>query len=129
MNWKRSLLFLFVLILISVSFIFTFSKKSTVKLAGSTAFLPFAEKLAEYYMKKHPDVIIDVQGGGSALGIMASLSGIVDIGMVDMVTLPKETESLKKIVVAKDGIAVIVNPANQVSDLTLYQLKSIFNGE
>jgi phosphate transport system substrate-binding protein len=66
----------------------TGTTKKVVRLAGSTAFLPFAEQLAEDYMITHPDVSVDVQGGGSATGVMAALAGIVDIGMVDLLTLP-----------------------------------------
>lgn len=118
--------------LIALFFIFALSRTRSAKslrLAGSTAFLPFAENLVELYMEKHPDITIDVQGGGSAVGIMATLQGIVDIGMVDMTTLPKETDSLEKVIVARDGIAVIVHPSNKVEGLTLEQLRDIFNGK
>ena len=103
--------------------------KKVVRIAGSTAFLPFAEKLAEVYMEKHPDVVVEVQGGGSATGIMAALQGIVDIGMVDLLTLPKITDSLENITVARDGIAVVVHPGNTVSGMTSEELGSVFSGE
>jgi phosphate transport system substrate-binding protein len=99
-----------------------------ITLAGSTAFQPFAEKLADHYMTTHPEVAITIQGGGSALGIQSAQSGAAQIGMADLVKLPKEAEALKSIVVARDGIAVVVNPANPVAGLTLEQVRGIFGG-
>jgi phosphate transport system substrate-binding protein len=99
-----------------------------VTLAGSTAFQPFAEKLADQYMAAHADVVITIQGGGSALGIQSALSGAAEIGMADLVTLPKEAGSLKSIVAARDGIAVVLNPANPVKALTLEQVRGVFSG-
>lgn len=103
--------------------------KVSFTLAGSTAFQPFAEKLAEQYMTTHKDVNITVQGGGSAVGIQSALSGAAQIGMADLVTLPEEAKSLTATVVARDGIAVIVNPDNQVVGFTAPQIRDIFNGK
>jgi len=102
--------------------------RDNVTMAGSTAFQPFAEKLAEHYMSTHPGVSITVQGGGSSLGIQSTLSGAAQIGMADLVKLPPETAGLKSLVAARDGIAVVVNPANGVGALTLDQIRGIFNG-
>ena len=49
-------------------------------IAGSTSVQPFAEKLAEIYMHRHPGVRIDVQGGGSSAGIYAATQGAADLG-------------------------------------------------
>ncbi len=100
-----------------------------VTLAGSTAFQPFAEKIADGYMTSHPEVSITIQGGGSALGIQSALSGAAQIGMADLVSLPKEADALSHIIVARDGIAVVLNPANAVSGLTLEQVCGIFSGK
>jgi phosphate transport system substrate-binding protein len=102
--------------------------RETLTMAGSTAFQPFAEKLAEHYMAAHPDVNVTVQGGGSSLGIQSTLSGAAQIGMADLVKLPPDAASLKSIVAARDGIAVVLNPANPVGGLTLEQVRGIFNG-
>lgn len=102
--------------------------RENITLAGSTAFQPFAEKLADVYMTAHPDVAITIQGGGSALGIQSALSGAAQVGMADLVKLPKEADALKSIVVARDGIAVVLNPANTVTALTLEQVRGIFGG-
>ena len=103
--------------------------RENVTMAGSTAFQPFAEKLAEHYMETHPGVAITVQGGGSSLGIQSTLSGAAQIGMADLVKLPPEAAALKSLVAARDGIAVVLNPANKVDALTLDQVRGIFNGE
>ena len=102
--------------------------RAAITLAGSTAFQPFAEKLADQYMAAHPDVAVTVQGGGSAVGIQSALSGAAQIGMADMVTLPPECAALTQFVVARDGIAVVVHPANKVGTLTTAQLKDVFTG-
>jgi phosphate transport system substrate-binding protein len=69
-----------------------------------------------------------VQGGGSAVGIQSALSGAAQIGMADLVNLPPEAKVLTSTVVARDGIAVIVNPANPSANLTTEQVRGIFNG-
>jgi phosphate transport system substrate-binding protein len=102
--------------------------RTNITLAGSTAFQPFAEKLAEHYMAAHPEVNITVQGGGSAVGIQAALSGAAQIGMADLVHLPPEAKELTSVVVARDGIAVVIHPTNPVANLTLAQIRDVFNG-
>jgi phosphate transport system substrate-binding protein len=102
---------------------------NSITMAGSTAFQPFAEKLAELYMTTHPGVNIKVQGGGSAVGIQSALSGAAQIGMADLVELPPEAQTLTKAIVAKDGIALVVNPANAVANLTTEQIRDLFNGK
>ena len=102
--------------------------RDSITIAGSTAFQPFAEKLAEQFMAVRMDVRITVQGGGSAVGIQAARSGAAQIGMADLVELPPEAGKLASTRVARDGIAVIVNPANQVRNLTVQQVRGIFSG-
>jgi phosphate transport system substrate-binding protein len=104
-------------------------RAETVTLAGSTAFAPFAEKLGAQFMAEHPGTRVAVQGGGSTVGIQAAQEGRAQIGMADLVKLPKEADGLTSFVVARDGIAVIVNPVNPVSNLTLDQIRDIFNGK
>jgi phosphate transport system substrate-binding protein len=103
--------------------------RENITLAGSTAFQPFAEKLSDAYMSTHPGVAITIQGGGSALGIQSAVSGAAQVGMADLVKLPKEADGLKSLIVARDGIAIVVNPANSVAGLTLEQARGIFSGK
>lgn len=102
--------------------------RENITMAGSTAFQSFAEKLADQYMTTHPDVTISVQGGGSSMGIKSALSGTAQIGMADLVKLPAEADALQSVVAARDGIAVVLNPANKVGALTMDQIRGIFCG-
>jgi len=99
-----------------------------ITVAGSTAFQPFAEKLAEQFMTGHPGFSVTVQGGGSAMGIQSALSGTAQIGMADMVDLPPEANALARVIVARDSIAIVVNPGNPVAELTTAQIHDIFGG-
>lgn len=101
---------------------------NTVTLAGSTAFQPFAEKLVEHYLETHKGVQINVQGGGSAVGIQSALSGVAEIGMADLVDLPPEARPLTPTIVARDGIAIVANPANPVTNLSASEAHDIFTG-
>ena len=101
---------------------------NSVVIAGSTSVQPFAEVLAQEYMTLHPGVSIDVQGGGSAAGIMATQSGTTDIGMSSRNLQGSET-SLWSIEIARDGIAIIINPKNPITDLTLQQVADIYDGK
>src|SRR5271157_363615 len=91
---------------------------NTIIIAGSTSVQPFAEVLAEEYMTLHPGIEIDVQGGGSAAGILATQSGTCDIGMSSR-SLQGDETSLWSVEIARDGLAIVVNPANPVNNLTL----------
>jgi phosphate transport system substrate-binding protein len=96
-------------------------------IAGSTSVQPFAEKLAEIYMDIDPKFIINVQGGGSTAGIKACREKAAQIGTSSR-ELHQDEEDLTKIIIAKDGIAVIVHPSNPVGNITLEQLRGIFSG-
>jgi phosphate transport system substrate-binding protein len=99
--------------------------KSGIVVAGSTSVEPYAEILAEEYMILNPGISIDIQGGGSAAGIMAAQSGTADIGMSSRAL--KGTElSLTTIEIAIDGLAVVVHPSNPILDLTTEQLRDIY---
>ena len=103
-------------------------QRQQLTLAGSTAFQPFAEKLAEHYLALTPQVQVSVQGGGSAVGIQSALSGAAQIGMADLLEIPPEAKDLTPTVVARDGIAIIVHPANPVTNLTKQEALGIFSG-
>jgi len=96
--------------------------------AGSTSVQPFAEKLAEVFISQHPDVRIDVQGGGSSAGIFAARQGAADLGASSR-ELAASEKDLVEIPIAYDGIAVIVHPKNPLKNLTLEQLRLIFQGK
>jgi phosphate transport system substrate-binding protein len=102
--------------------------ETSFTVAGSTAFQPFAEKLADQFMTQRPGVAITVQGGGSSLGIQSARSGTAEIGMADLVTLPPDAAELTGVIVARDGIVMVVHPSNPLKDLTTEQIRAIFNG-
>ncbi len=103
-----------------------------IKLAGSTSVQPLAEELAMKYMEQHKQVKVDVAGGGSGVGIESAVNGSANIGMAsrDLKQAEKDaTPTLKTIVIAQDGISVVINPRNSVSNLTLAQIQDIFTGK
>jgi phosphate transport system substrate-binding protein len=99
-----------------------------ITIAGSTSVQPVAEKLAAAYMKEHPNVKINVQGGGSGVGIKNAAQGVVNIGTSSKSLSANESAGLKQYTIGKDGIVVAVNTNNSVSDLNKDELKSIFAG-
>jgi len=105
----------------------TANKKHTVTIAGSTSVMPFTEKLAEHFMVDHPEYVIDVQGGGSTAGVQACMNNTVSIGMSSR-QLKEEEMVLKEIIICYDGISIVVHPNNPIRELTLKQVRDIFNG-
>lgn len=108
------------------------SDNSTVTVSGSTTVQPLAEKLAEAFMTENSGVRIDVQGGGSSVGVKAAGEGTSDVGMASREI--KESElaefpNLNIIVIARDGIAIVAHPDVNVSDLTVEQVRDIFSGK
>jgi phosphate transport system substrate-binding protein len=102
--------------------------QNSVCIAGSTSVQPFAEKLAEVYMRQHPQIRIDVQGGGSSAGIFAAEQGAADLGASSRELTGKE-KNLQEIPIAYDGIAIIVNKQNPLGNLSMSQIRQIFQGE
>ncbi len=96
--------------------------RSTVTVAGSTSVMPFTEKLAEHFKIERPRITVDVQGGGSSAGIQACVNGTVDIGMSSR-ELKGDEQVLKQTVICHDGIAIVVNPANPLRNITLEQIR------
>lgn len=97
-------------------------------LAGSTSIQPFADKWAEVFMEAHRDFGINVQGGGSSAGIQACKSGACQIGMSSR-ELKADEKDLVEIVVARDGLAIIVHPSNPVRGAKVDEIKQIFAGD
>ena len=97
-------------------------------IAGSTSVEPFADRWAEVYMEKYPNTIVNVQGGGSSAGIHAAQTGVADIGTSSRELKPEEKD-LNEIIIAYDGLAIIVNSTNKIGDLTIEQIKQIFAGQ
>ncbi len=101
----------------------------TLRIVGSTSVFPFVEMVAEAYREVRPDVVVDVQAGGSTVGIVSAKDGICDIGTSSRNLREGEEEGLTRIEIARDGIAVIVHPSNTIGELTREQIRDIYAGE
>ncbi len=104
------------------------SVSGTITEAGSTTVQPLAEKLAAAFKEKNPDVTVTIQGGGTGVGIKSAADGTVDIGAASRELNPDEPKLVKHLL-AKDGIAIVVNPSNPVTGLTKDQIIKVFAGE
>lgn len=123
---------------LNLVFLFTASQiwAGNLIIKGSTTVLPIAQKVAEVYMKQHPDVKISISGGGSGNGIKALIDGSTDIADSSRFIKPKEVKlAVKKgaypvpFAVSYDCIVPVVHHSNSVMNLTLAQLKAIYKGE
>jgi phosphate transport system substrate-binding protein len=101
---------------------------AALNVVGSTSIQPFAELLAQEYSKKNPGRLVDVQGGGSTAGLQAVANGLADIGMCSRSLKADEAQQFIPVVVARDGLAIVVHSSNPVSGLTLEQLRDLFSG-
>ncbi len=103
---------------------------------GSDTIVNLALAWAEKYQQLHPDNSISVTGGGSGTGITALINKTVDIANASRQIKPEEISEAKsngvdpvEHIIARDAIAVIVNPENPVSQLTLQQISDIYSGK
>lgn len=105
-------------------------KSGKVVVAGSSSVTPVMEKLAEAYQALNPDVNIEVQQSDSSTGVQSAIDGTCDLGMASRELKDSETsQGVKPVVIAMDGIAVVVNNDSVVNGLTSEQVKGIFTGE
>ena len=97
-------------------------------IAGSSSVSPVMEKLAEGYQALNPDAQIEIQTSDSTTGMTATMDGSCEIGMASRALKEAEAAQLTGVTIAMDGIAVIVNLENPVSDLTVEQIGAIYTG-
>jgi len=112
------------------------SSGSYIQNKGSDTMVNLALAWAEQYQKEHPDVSVSVTGGGSGTGFTSLINGSADIANASRAIKPEEIAQAKEkgfdpveFVVARDAIAVIVNPENPVKHLSLDQISKIYKGE
>jgi phosphate transport system substrate-binding protein len=113
-----------------------FAPQSKITIKGSDTMVILAQRWAEIYMKQHPEISIQVTGGGSGVGLAALINGTTDIANSSRPIKKSEIEKLKsryntlgiEIPCAKDGITVFLNESNQVKELSLKQLSDIYTG-
>jgi phosphate transport system substrate-binding protein len=110
--------------------------ENTVEIKGSDTLINIVQKLAETYMKGHPDASISVTGGGSGTGIAALINRRCSIANSSRGIKPKEVEDAntkgvdpKRIVVAIDGLSVITNAQNPIDKLTMDEIGKIYRGD
>lgn len=110
--------------------------KSTLTIRGSDTMLELAGEWKQAFEKAHPDVEINLNGGGSGTGIKALVNKGTDIANASRPIEAKEADAIKaggaeskEFVVGQDAVAIIVNPSNTVKELTKDQLKDIYTGK
>lgn len=103
---------------------------------GSDTIVNLALAWAEQYQTDHPEVRISVTGGGSGTGIAALVNGTVDLANASRKIKAEEiaeaqSKGIEPVehIIARDAIAVIVNPENPVNQLTLQQISDIYSGK
>ena len=114
----------------------TISTTAYIENKGSDTIVNLALAWAEKYQGDHPDVRISVTGGGSGTGIAALVNGTVDIANASRKIKQEEVDEAEsngvdpvEHIIARDAIAVIVNPENPVNKLTLQQISDIYSGK
>jgi phosphate transport system substrate-binding protein len=105
--------------------------KQKVTLSGSTTVLPIAQDAADAFMAAHPNYDIKVSGGGSGVGVQAISKKTVDIGMSsrDLTKAELAAQPLIPWKIARDGVAIVVNPSNKVTTLSLQEIQDIYRGQ
>ena len=102
----------------------------SITVGGSSSVSPLMEKLIEAYGEVNPNATIELLTTDSTTGVTGALDGTYTIGMASRELKDTETaEGATATVLAMDGIAVVVNPANTTADLSVDQIKSIYTGE
>ena len=101
----------------------------SISMVGSTSMEKFANALSEVFMEKYRNVTVQAEFVGSGAGIEAVTNGSADIGNSSRnLTDEEKANGIAENIVAIDGIAVVVDPANTVADLTKQQLTDIYSG-
>jgi phosphate transport system substrate-binding protein len=135
MNLLKKLSFAGLALALTIAPVFA-GRRSKITVTGSTTVLPIAQKAAEDFMKANNGTRISVRGGGSGVGIAAMVDGRTDIANASRAAKTKEIKAARERginpiehVVAKDGLAIVVNPNNPVKEITIDQIKAIYTGE
>lgn len=100
-----------------------------IVVGGSSSVMPIMEKLQEAYLKVNPNATIELQQSDSTAGMTGAKDGTYDIGMASRELKDSELADLTPTQIALDGIAVIVNQANDLSDISTDAIKAIYTGD
>ncbi|MGD1862947.1 MAG: phosphate ABC transporter substrate-binding protein [Phormidesmis sp.] len=104
------------------------SERQQLVLTGSSTVAPLIAEIAERYQTDHPDVVFDIQTGGSNKGAEDVRAGLNDIGMMSRSLNPDETD-LTTFTIAQDGISILLNQSAVVNTLERQQIIDIFTGK
>jgi phosphate transport system substrate-binding protein len=106
-------------------------QKGKLDIAGGTAHIPVMQEAAKRIMAVNPDIHITVAGGGSGVGVKQVGEGLVEIGNTGRPLKKDEIEKygLKTFPFAIDGVAVVLNPANKIKELTSAQVADVYSGK
>jgi len=116
--------------LLSFSFISLSAQASEVNISGSTSVARIMDVLAEEFNATHKETYIAVQGIGSTAGITLLKKGVADLGMSSRnLTESEQDENIKVSTLALDGLAVVVNGANPLTNITREQLYDVYKGK
>ena len=122
--------------IIIFTFAFAGSDSNSIQVKGSDTMVNLGQAWAEKFMQENPAEFVALTGGGSGTGFSSLINGTCDIAMASRNIKEKEIALAKQkginpfeIKVALDGLAVVVNPKNPVSNLTVEQLAGIFTGK
>lgn len=114
----------------------TAQAQGMLQIKGSDTLINLVQRLAEVYMEENPGAYIAVTGGGSGTGVAALINNKCDIANASRLMKSKEINlatqngvDVKRVVIAMDGLSVIIHPSNTAKQLTVDQLGKIFRGE
>jgi phosphate transport system substrate-binding protein len=129
---------LIVMVCLLIGMLYTFvraGEKKSITIKGSDTMVHLVSNWAEAFMKQDPDVEVAVTGGGSGTGIAALINGTTEICAASREMKEKEKRQarekgteVREVVVARDGIAVVLNPKNPLKELNVQQIAQIFTG-
>jgi len=105
------------------------SLSGTIDISGSTSLQPLMIELATAFENLQKNVKVNVSGGGSGTGYKNADEGVSSFGMISEEFSREKAPSCTHSIVCKDGIAVIVNKANPLNDISMAQLKNIYDVE
>lgn len=112
-------------------------KVGEIKIKGSNTMLQLVQQLAEVYMNEHPGIFINVESGGTSVGIKSLINNEIDICNASRILEPEEIKQIANkfgsvgvsTFIARDGIGIFVNKNNPLDNLSMDNLKKIYLGE
>lgn len=105
----------------------------TIVISGSTTMRPVLEELADAFSRQYPEVLFDLRGGGSTLGEEQARARTVTLGATTLLPATDEAgtpvaDSLQRVPIGLDGVAIVVHPTNPTRNLTLLNLRDLYSG-